>query len=239
MLSMPPQQIAELCNFASVADKEARSDLSLGYISGEDDYTSNFTGALRRIINSNSSTGLSATSFVLQPRIEQRTGCDATILISSNGHIKIAMFEAKLPRFGTSMYRWDYAQTASGLSHFSDQLTRQARFWPRFAIFEMFYCELPFGQQAAHLQSEGSSCTWHDETAQFDSSRSASRSPWTQGELDSLLQIRNTGVGDVLASICQCDHGTPMSMWGDAEAVAQEFSLEGPVLHIAAATSRR
>jgi hypothetical protein len=51
---MPKTQIDELCKFAYLADKEARSDLFRGFIRDENDYTSNFTGALRRIINSNS-----------------------------------------------------------------------------------------------------------------------------------------------------------------------------------------
>lgn len=48
----------ELCWFAYTADKEARSDLVRDYLRNEDDYTFNFTGALRRITNSNSKMGL-------------------------------------------------------------------------------------------------------------------------------------------------------------------------------------
>src|SRR6185437_2725485 len=107
--------------FSYYADKEARSDLIAGVIRDEDDYTSNFTGALRRNINSHSQTGLRATSYMLSTTEERRSGCDATIILSTNGMDKVALFEAKLPRLANGAGVWDYPQTSTGLSHFSDQ----------------------------------------------------------------------------------------------------------------------
>lgn len=233
MFSMQPQQIVELCQFAAWADREARSDLAGNYIATENDYTSNFTGALRRIINSNSSTGLMATSFILKPTFERSMGCDATIIVTSNGFAKVAPFEGKMPRFQSCNYQWDHAQTATGLSHFSNQLQRQAKYWHRFAIFEMFYCEYPFHKQPNYLKDDGSSCTWHDSTLAFDLLRSTAKHIWTRAELDAFLKKGNISVSDVLASVCQCSHGEPIKMWDGVEALAQEFGIGGDVLHIA------
>jgi hypothetical protein len=153
MSFLPLPQLNELAGFARIADKEARSDLILRFIKDENDYTSNFTGALRRIINSNSRSGLSATSFLLSHIEERQTGDHPALIVSKANRSKIAVFEGKWPRFATSGYNRDYAQTATGLSHFSDQLDRQKAWSGTFAIFEMFYCEFPFRAQPAFFMA--------------------------------------------------------------------------------------
>jgi hypothetical protein len=227
-------QKAELVTFARIADREARSDLSLGFIRDEDDYTSNFTGALRRIINSNSRSGLRATSVLLATSVERRLGCDGCIIISAGGHAKIAAFEAKWPRFSQSHHRWDYSQTSTGLSHFSDQLDRQRRHSGLLAIFEMFYCEYPFKAQPAYLHDEFSSCVWHDVAKAFDHKRRSSPAPWTQAELQALLTGGSLDVGQVLEAVCNCSAGQPIFMPAGPELIAREFGLSGHVLFVEA-----
>lgn len=90
MLNLTPAQIQDLAHLAYISDREIRSDLVIGMIKDEGDYTSNFSGALRRNINSYSKTGIKATSYALPPPIEQAVGCDATIIIQSNGCTKVA-----------------------------------------------------------------------------------------------------------------------------------------------------
>jgi hypothetical protein len=226
-------QTVELCSFAYTADREARSDLVRGYISAEDDYTSNFTGALRRIINSNSRTGLSATSFMVSPSIERRTGCDGAIILSTAGRSKIALFEAKLPLLGTSK-RWDYEQTATGLSHYSDQLKRQAAQTSRFAIFEMFYCDDPFTVQPPYMPNEVSACIWHDDAVTFNSGRKDSDAVWSQQELVTMLQRGTLDIREILTDLCQCKVGIPLSAAMPVEVFAVEMNLEGHILMIEA-----
>lgn len=121
-------QIMELCWFAYTADKEARRDLVRGYLRNEDDYTPNFTGTLRRIINSNSKTGLTAISYMLGTSVERATGCDATIIFTRKEKSKVTIFEAKSPGLNAGKPQWDWRQASSRHSHFSDQLIRQAQF---------------------------------------------------------------------------------------------------------------
>ena len=234
MLNMPSAQIQELEQFAFVADKEARSDLINGYIASENDYTSNFTGALRRIVNVNAKTGLKAISYVLPPPDERILGCDATIIVTSNGYAKIITFEAKYPRIKQPYYTWDYAQTSSGISHFSDQLERQKRFSGSHVIFEMFYCEMDFGAQPKYMQDEVSSCVWHQDAVNFDQARPKPGSVWSSQDLEDMLAVGNETISSILRKACLCKEGKPISTFGSIPDMAKEFSLFGDVLHIEA-----
>ena len=237
MSFLPPDQLNELIHFATIADKEARSDLSLGFIKDENDYTSNFTSALRRIINSNSQTGLSASSFLLQHTEEREMGADAAIILSCGKESKIAVFEAKWPRFMSSGYQWDYAQTASGLSHFSDQLERQTHWRGLFAVFEMFYSEHPFASQPPFLDANGSSCVWHDDTDAFRKQRPDPDAVWSQAELQKLLTTKRVSIAEVMLEFGICNQGKPIQMVGAAK-IGRQFRLPQRLLAIDANIER-
>lgn len=237
MSFLPPPQLRELLSFAVIADKEARSDLSRGFIRDENDYTSNFTGAFRRIINSNSQTGLTATSFVLEHPEEREIGGDATIILSRGSESKVAVFEAKWPRFSIPGYQWDYEQTASGLSHFSDQLERQKRWTKQFAVFEMFYCEYPFGSEPAYLDEFGSSCVWQEEAEVFRTNRPHPDAVWSQQELQRLLHSNRKGISAVINEFGLCKKGQPIPMI-DPVGIGREFRLPQKLLAITAPKER-
>lgn len=231
MLNLTPTQIQDLAYLAFISDREIRSDLVIGMIKGEDDYTSNFTGALRRNINCYSKTGIKATSYALPSPIEQSVGCDATIIIQSNGYTKVALFEAKWPRFSKKHYAWDYLQTSTGLSHYSDQLDRQALQTSRFAIFEMFYCEYAFNTQPSHLQNEVSSCVWHHDAINYKNRRTKPDAIWKHADLDGMLKNGNLSIAEILIEVCSCKQGTPISI-GEASNTIQEFRMSGNILVI-------
>lgn len=234
MFNLSSQQIDEISHFAYISDKEIRSDLCRNYITSENDYTSNFTGALRRNINSYTKTGLQATSYLLEPSLERQIGCDAAIIICSNGESKIAVFEAKWPRMATKNYKWDHAQTSTGLSHFSDQLERQKQHNGTLAVFEMFYCEFTPYTQPNYMQNEVSSCIWHDDAMSFKNNRVTPGSIWDQNDIESmLLKTVKLNVEDILKQVCQCQAGKPISM-SDPEGIAREFSLPNNILFILA-----
>lgn len=232
---MDPIQIAELCYFATLSDIEIRSDLCRGYIKNENDYTSNFTGAFRRNINSYTKTGLTATSMLLDSNHEKQLGCDATIIISSNGQSKIAIFEAKWPRLSEPHYRWDYPQTSTGLSHYTDQLNRQKRHNGSLAIFEMFYCEFHPYKQPSYMQDEVSSCVWHDDAVSFNNSRPNSDDIWSQADLIAMLTKGNIEISSIVEAICKCEAGQPFQM-DDPTLIASEFRLPGNILFIQASS---
>ncbi len=230
MLLTKPQ-MAELVRFGRISDREIRSDLSLGLIVTENDYTSNFTGAFRRNVNCYSRTGLSARSFLLTPQLERAGGIDATIIISDKTSSKIMFFEAKWPRFKLANYKWDYAQTAPGLSHFSDQLDRQSQLSPAYPVFEMFYVEFPFRKQPAFLLDQYSSCVWHDDAIAFRSGRSGPMSVWTQKDCEDLIKNASCDIGVILESVAACRRGQPINS-NKPEEIIRELHLEGNILAI-------
>jgi hypothetical protein len=232
---MPYDQIEELGRFSRCADKEARVDLAMGYIRDENDYTANFTGALRRIVNANSQTGLVVRSFLLSTALERKTGSDAVIVVESNGFIKIAAFEAKFPRFKLPNYLWDYSQSTSGQSHFSNQLERQHLYSEQIAFFEMFYCEYKHGTQPAYLKHDVSSCVWHDEAHYFDLNRTNPCLSWSTADVITLFQKSNTySIDHILEDVCNCKRGKPIMRPENFYGFAEEFGFTGQVIYIEA-----
>lgn len=205
-------QLAELCKFCYLSDKEIRSDLIHGFIANENDYTSNFTGALRRNINSYSHAGLQATSFVLSSHEEKSTGCDAAIIVRSGNLGKILLIEGKWPRLSAVGHAWDWKQTSSGLSHFSDQLNRQVGYANRYAIAEMFYSEHPFGSEPSYMQPDGSACVWHRDAISYDKLRASFPKVWNQAELVTMLGKGTHDISHVVEQVCLCVEGLQIGL---------------------------
>lgn len=233
---LPKRQLNELIKLAAIADKEARSDLSLGYIVNENDYTSNFTGALRRIINSNSITGLTATSYLLTSSQEREFGADAAIILNHGNYQKVAIFEGKWPRFSVSGHKWDQLQKSTNKSHFSDQLLRQSRWSNQFAVFERIYCEFPFGKQPYYLENEGSSCIWFDDAEGFRLKNKVSGAIWTQNDLVSLLKGGGIPITSVVRDFGNCRRGDVLEIM-DPEILQKEFRLPANILSITSSTN--
>jgi hypothetical protein len=230
-------QLKELAHWASLSDREVRSDLAIGAIKDENDYTSNFTSALRRNINSYSRSGLTATSFLLPHGEEREVGADAAIILTRGNESKVAVFEAKWPRFSQPGYAWDYDQTATGLSHFSDQLERQRRWQKSFAVFEMFYSEHPFGTQPSFLDESGSACVWHEDTNAFRMHRAKPDEVWTQGDLERLLTVKRVSIADVMTEFGLCNQGAPIPII-EPRVIGDEFRLPRRVIAVKARGQR-
>lgn len=207
-----PAQIQEtIVDCALWADRLTRSDLIAGLIAGENDYTSNFTGGLRREINSRGVPGLNATSFVLNPVLERRIGADGCIVLANDHQFKICVFEAKWPRLSTHRNCWDSLQKSSGQSHFDEQLSRQRQASASFAKWEMFYCEWPFGKQPAYMPDWGSACVWHDDAYAASTTRRSKKVAWKDTELISLLTKSRFNVGQMIEDVCACKQGYPLA----------------------------
>jgi len=223
-----PEQIQEIIAYAALADKEVRSDFSRGYVAGENDYTSLFTGALRRNLNTYSQAGVSVTSFVLKGHDERKSGCDAAIIIQDRNLCKIALFEAKWPMKKSHPRAWDYAQTSTGLSHFTDQIRRQSKLDDGFAVFEMFYSDDDFGQQKDFMEDSGSTCVWHEEALSHTLSKKNPDSVWKIQELEKLLESNRHSIAEILYEICSCHKGKPKPFF-DPLGMITEYNLPGAV----------
>lgn len=208
-----PVHIIDIIKFCSYwADRLARTDLIEGYIVTENDYTSNFTGSLRREINTLSIPGLKAKIQVLNPKSERQIGADACIIFQNNKEFKASIFEAKWPRLKTHKNMWDSEQRSTGSSHFHSQFLRQKAHSHYAAIWEMFYCEFPFGKQPNNFPDKGSACVWHADALAATLARPDTKTPWSDYELDSLLEGKSLSIAEIIKEICICNQGVPLEI---------------------------
>jgi hypothetical protein len=234
MSFLTPLQTSELTYFSYLADREARAELVSNEIRGENDYTSNFTKNLRRNIRAYSQTGLTASSFKLDGASEQAIGVDAAIVLSTGQRSKIAVFEAKLPRFSTGK-PWDWTHK-NGISHFSSQIERQKPFSQILAIFEMFYCEDPLQKQQSYFPDYGSGCVWHATAEKYRDSRTRPAAQWDFPDLEGMLKLESLPISVIMETFALCKQGTPIN-GTEVEILAREYSLPETVLQITAATA--
>lgn len=210
--------IGQIVNCAIYADRLIRSELIEGIITGENDYTSNFTAQFRREINAFAHPKLKARSFVLPNSDEQKMGVDAAIILANleKREYKVCLFEAKWPRLKINGRAWDSKQrrrnSPSEPSHFHTQLQKQQPFANVFAIWEMFYCEYEFKQQPGYMPDYLSSCVLHRHAFNASMNRSSGQRPWNDTDLENMLNAHGTQIGVLLEQVCNCDLGTPLSI---------------------------
>lgn len=210
MSLFPPTIIDFIKKSAYWADRSIRSELFLGLIADENDYTSNFTSEFRRQINAKAMNGLTAISYKVNGSIERKTGTDACIILSNNAEAKMCLFEAKLPRLSTKVNAWDSIQRSTNQSHFSGQLQRQGKYKSHFAIWEMFYCDYGFKRQPLPFGDYISTCILHDEAINYDLIRANRNVAWTDYELIDLHnKARIYQIDELIESVCMCNIGTP------------------------------
>jgi len=214
-----PANITDLvCHVIQSADRQIRTELQHGYIASENDYTSNFTGTIRRQINGTGHPGLEAQSFVLKPGVERKVGADACIVFANRIEFKVGIFEAKWPRLSTHTDSWDAVQASLGHSHFDSQLDRQAACLAHFAVWEMFYMEHPFTQQPPGFPHHGSACFWHTD-AYAASSQRLRTERWHDHELLKLGPVHD--IEHIAREICACRAGVAIAGSDYAGAVTQ------------------
>lgn len=195
----------------NVADAEIRTDFNLGYVVNENDYTSNLTAHIRRIINTHLPLRVTTVSQKLPAHAEQAWGADACIILidHDSGECKLCLFEAK-----TDRNNWDYlkANKTSKVSHFSTQLARQVKpFNMGFAIWEQFYSSHVNGQPIGNRNDQGSTCILHSNAIAHNGTH-PNANVWIDQDIDSLaLNQLQTTMGGLVKSACECNMGTPKS----------------------------
>lgn len=205
-----PHVIEEIASCAHWADRLVRSDLIDDLVVSENDYTSNFTAALRREINARGIVGLKARIQVLNASAERKLGADACVILQNPTQYKAAIFEAKWPRLSTHVNTWDSKQKSTGHSHFHSQLERQHVQRHHLAIWEMFYLEHPFGKQPSYMPDNGSACVWHDDAYAASHLRATPTDPWEDPDLLSMIEDKGCAIEQIFRDICECHKGTPI-----------------------------
>ncbi|MFZ8167586.1 hypothetical protein ACO1HB_02030 [Alteromonas macleodii] len=213
-MSLFPHNVIDfLKKSAYWADRSIRSELNLGYIADENDYTSNFTAEFRRQVNSKAMSGVSAISYKINGSLERKSGADACIILANENTAKLCLFEAKLPRLSTRKDAWDSIQKSTNGSHFSSQIQRQHKFINNFYIWEMFYCDEDFGKQSIPFLDYTSSCISHQDAYNFDRKRLNKSDKYSDQELINLHSYSNVlQVDEIIEQICLCNLGTPLNI---------------------------
>ena len=143
-------------------------------------------------------------------------------------HFKVGLFEAKWPRLSTHINYWDSIQKSTAKSHFDSQLDRQSSL-TSYAVWEMFYCEEPYGANQ-FFPHYGSSCVWHSDAVVASSTRNQAI-PWDDTELTALLSASRRSVGHVVRSILECTEGRRYPV-DSMEGQLRELGVKGKVLVI-------
>jgi hypothetical protein len=234
----PPNVIETISDCVAWADRLTRADLQAGIIVTENDYTSNFTSALRREIAGRNVPGLTARIQVLNPTAERGNGADGCIILSNCQEFKVGLFEAKWPRLSTKVNSWDSTQKSTGKSHFDDQISRQQFAASQgVAIWEMFYLEHAFGEQPESFPEQGSACVWHEQA--MNASRARNQvSPWTDQELEKLVRTSGIDTASVVRQICECSKGKPFPEQEYARALSN-YVLPEKALIVSHSKSKR
>lgn len=196
------------------ADRNVRDELSKEFITSEDDYVSNLTSQIRNEWNR-----YNLPCYVHSQRLNRQQenlfGCDAVILFKIEDKAKLCLFEAKYPRIKSSNnYRWDSLQISSGISHFSDQLSRQSKWSHLAAIWELFILEESPGNRFKSFDLWGSTCIWHSRALEFDHIEKDPNDLWENCHLENLLgraklrtTLRQTNLFEILISVLTCKSG--------------------------------
>lgn len=204
----PPDIIDTIANCAKWADRLTRADLKSGVIVSENDYTSNFTSALRREIDGRNISNLNARIQLINSRSERKHGADGCIILSNHKEFKVGLFEAKWPKTKTKKRPWDMIQKNTDQSHFDNQISRQQDAISQgAAVWEMFYSEHDFGEQPLYMPNEGSACVWHEQAIEASRLRKDKKKPWTDEELKKLLQSECFDIASILRQIFECTKG--------------------------------
>ena len=122
----------------------------------------------------------------------------------------------KWPKVAETMTEaaWDSLQRSSGISHFSDQLSRQSKWSHLAAIWELFILEESPGNRFRSFDLWGSTCIWHGPALEFDHVERNPTDLWHNAHLENLLgkvkrkpTLRQTNLFEILISVLTCKSG--------------------------------
>lgn len=201
-------------------DQDCRRELANKRIVDEEDYVSNLTREWRRHPPPTNEIRTGHAQR-LPNEEEQRVGADAIIIFSNGQQAKVGIFEAKRPKFFVdSSNSWDYRQESSGISHFTSQLRRQARWIPGPLVWEMFLHDAPPGASESPFDPLGSTCLEHRPVFIFAQDNNLDENLWNNAYLKTLVEDPPTGespkhVGEMVEKILSCQYGPPLDIDDD------------------------
>ncbi|EOI6460979.1 hypothetical protein ACMU58_003461 [Vibrio cholerae] len=216
----------ELEHLINIADAEIRTDFNLGYVVDENDYTSNLTAHIRRIINTHLPLRATTVAQKLPANAEHAWGVDACIILVDHDtrECKLCLFEAKTDRLN-----WDYLKTSKTpqVSHFSTQLARQIKpFKMGFAIWEQFYSSKANGCANGNRNDSGSTCILHDIAVNYKGVP-PNANVWVDQDIDNLSANQaDTSMGTLIKGVCECSFGIAKSVQDLCALIEDQLPVE-------------
>ncbi|MCW0316205.1 hypothetical protein NB724_001356 [Pantoea ananatis] len=205
---------SKLEKLINIADTHIRQDFHNGYVIDENDYTSNLTSQIRRVVNAETPLRVRTHSQKLPPSVERRWGADAMIVIidRKTNLGKVCLFEAK-----TDRPNWDYPKKKTNYSHFSTQLYRQHKIPSGCAVWEQFYTDKSIHNPPNIIRNKsGSSCIDHVQACNLHHPV-PNHTIWTNQDVDQLCLLQKTmklpiTMGGMIRRVCECKYGYPHSI---------------------------
>ncbi|HWW40791.1 hypothetical protein [Pedobacter sp.] len=201
-------------------DIGVRGDLHKGVVSDERDYVSRLVthleypyGFFNNIIYYG--LGLKGKWFakVNKGTQERRFGCDSMIVFEAKDQLKVGLFEAKWPRVLIDpFYDWDKIYKNKSVSHFTDQIERQANWSRQAAIWEMFFYEEAPGIFSSPFDLSGSSCVKHEFAKAYIDGPQRPPYAWGNNDLENLIGLAQTTSAEtnlrtIIKEILNCKMG--------------------------------
>jgi hypothetical protein len=214
--------LQDIAGVVYTIDFRCRRDLCTRTLNNEPQYVAALTTRIRDYLECLGVPAL-CHAQALPATQERLLGCDAALLFHLNEGIKVGLFEAKWPRLLTSRYSWDRAQGGTGVSHFTDQLSRQSRVASHVAVWELLMLEACPGQYHVGFDIWGATCLWHSEADAFNHTRSSPQAVWSQYDARGLARSvtrHRKNLGTCVRRLVECSVGSPVAMSGGAVPIA-------------------
>lgn len=193
---LTPSEALLIADLFYTLDKQVRHDLSLGKIADERDCVARLVGSFSYPFGIFNQYGFHHLRFrskwfarVNSSGHEQWFGCDSMLVFRVDNQLKVGLFEAKWPRILNDPHHcWDYPQKSTKLSHFTNQIRRQAAWTSQAAIWETFFFEAPVNTAHPPFDLHGATCVRHDVARQLVDEQPDLETLWDNADLQTLIQ---------------------------------------------------
>ncbi|MDG4655260.1 hypothetical protein [Chryseobacterium arthrosphaerae] len=184
-------------------DCKCREDFRESIIISERDYVSNLTSEIRNYFRSHR---MRSHSQSIAGGYEQKFGVDGIFIFRHENSIKVGIFEAKRPLLNLPDHPWDYLSTR-GISHFSEQISKQNIWSNQFAIWEMFFNETSNDAFSPPFEYFGSTCFWHINALNYMNSKTLMLVPWKTSNISDLASTSSQNFYTIIFDIVSCKQG--------------------------------
>lgn len=226
---LKPTEAKVIADLFYFLDKSVRNDLANKRIADERDYVSRLVthfnypfGILNHFAFNTFKFKSKWFARVNSGHHERKFGCDSMIVFQVGEKVKVALFEAKWPRVKIDPhYNWDYYSKRKKVSHFTDQIERQAKWTKDAAIWEMFFYEENVSVFNTPFDKNASTCIKHDYAKKYIDGPLRPTVIWDNDDLERLIISEQTpafngenetNLKQIVQEILTCNYGNAIDV---------------------------